>query len=481
MDNTYLILAITILIILVITVLFRNEELLLNKNEGFSNYMDVRTKTLNWCNKLKNSGIMNEQQFEECLNKFNENSAGIVPKEFATPETGMARDYSLYNTENKSLSSNISGGETNNIILASNSGLYMLCSPDNKISFIKNIDDSTINQDGLNFTLAPQSGDIYGILSPYGKYLTATDNLTANFISNTVANSSSWIATRMDNKIIFESVFYKGFYLSFKEEDNSLAVVYGKNDNMNWTIINKVSSGNGNFVNIYSGEEYIVKKENIMTNFEKLMNNKEILETMVQKLIELKGQISSNMDNARNNFNDLVNAKISASNTMGDGGIANQNIFTNDNVGSVIDSITSLEGTYLQQIDEEISKLNTKLNGINLNNIQTEFDLLVNELENDTKETDNRIRENNLIMMRQQQEYQNVNTKLGNISSKMDKIEINDTTSKLNIDIVNKQSSSNSSLIIIYKVLIFILGLIVIYLAYSTIIKFKKNIYDKYL
>lgn len=485
MDNVYLILATIILIILIITVMFRNDYYnkymkSISKKEGFSNYLDVRTKTINWCNKLRDSGIMNQGQYEECINRFKENSAGIVPEEMITPEIGMERDYSLYKSKEKALTSNITGGDTNNVILASYSGLFMLCSPDNKVSFIRNIDDPSINQDGLQFTLTPQSGDIYAIVSPYGKYLTATDALTAEFISNSVGTSSSWIITRTDNKILFESVFYKGFYLSFKDEDNSLAVVFGQNDNMNWTIISQPSGEDGGSVAaVYKGEEYIVRKENVMDSYETAVKNKKILEILIVSLRDLKNTISSNLETARNNFNDAINAKIAASTEIEEE--INRETFNETFISEALDSIRNLEVAYGQQIDKEISELSKKLSNINVSKHINDISALINEMKLDTTETDSRINQNNLIMNRQQQKYEKINGELDKINSKMDNFKSGFTTSGLNMDIVKKNNDSNNYKIMIYKVSIFILGLVVIYMAYSTATKFKTNIYDKYL
>ena len=474
MDNVYLILATTILIILIITLIFRRNK------ERFTNYLDVRTKTLNWCNKLKESGVMNQQQYEECLNRFKENTAGIVPEEMITPEIGMERDYSLYKSKEKGLTSNITGGDTNNVILASYSGLFMVCSPDNKISFVRNIDDPTINQDGLKFTLSPQSGDVYAIVSPYGKYLTATDALTAEFIGTSVGNSSSWIITRIDNKILFESVFYKGFYLSFKDEDNSLAVVYGQNDNMNWTIISQ-SSGEegGNVATVYKGEEYIVRKENVIDAYENAVRNKKILETLVQGLRDLKNTITSNLEIARGNFNDMINAKIAASTETIEE--TNRETFNETFISQALDSITNLEVAYSQQLDKEISALNMKLIGINIAKQISDIDALANEMKQDTTDTDSRINQNNLIMNRQQQNYEKINDQLDKINVKMDNFKTGFTTSGLNMEIVKQNNAANNYKITIYKVAIFVLGLVVIYMAYSTAGKFKTNIYDKYM
>ena len=52
---------------------------------------------------------------------------------------------------------------------------------------------------------------------------------------------------------------------------------------------------------------------------------------------------------------------------------------------------------------------------------------------------------------------------------------------KLNLDIVNGNQSQSSYLANIYPFIIIILIFCLIYLSYITIIKFKENIYDKYL
>ena len=549
MDNVYVILATIILIILIITVLYRKDFIVnsnINKNvngnlnlkEGFAGYMDVRNKTMNWCNKLRDAGIMNQQQYEECVNRFKENTSGILPKEFTTPENGMAQEYSLYNVKETSLTSNITGGTTNNIILASPTGLFMVCNPDNTVSFVNNINDPSVNQTGLNFTLAPQSDDVYAILSPYGKYLTATDTLTAEFISTSIGNSSSWKATRLDNnKIIFESVFYKGFYLTFMEQDYSLSVVFGQNESMNWTIVvREVVTGDGDAAEVYNGEEYIARKESLLNEYENILNNKVVLDEINKGLEDLKTKITNNMNMALTHLESVSNAKIAqANNTIqttpqiteqstspqstspqsttpqatsqidystleagdledeesGNNTVINEAeleksvlTFNNSNVNNAKNDITTALNSFTDQIAANKNDFALKLDKVSkvdLENIEKDYEALLEELDLDLQETNTRIESNKVIMTRIQKDVNLLDNKLTDMTVKMDKYKVKDTTSKLNIDLVNQQNASNTYKIMIYKVSKFIIGLIVIYLTYSAALKFKANVYDKYL
>ena len=213
-----------------------------NNKESFTNYQDVKTKTVNWCNKMQSEGLLTPEQNDECEATFIDSDSGILPKEFVVPNTGMSRNYSLYNTRSEKLTSKLSNENTNTVMMVTNTEQYMACNSNNDLYFIRDINDSTINQQELYFTLVPQSNNIYSIISSYGKYLITNTEWNASFTGTTLGTMSSWSINKINDKVILESIQYKGFYLSFKDNNESLNIIYGKNESIKWLMIPKKES-----------------------------------------------------------------------------------------------------------------------------------------------------------------------------------------------------------------------------------------------
>ena len=107
--------------------------------ENFTNYYDVKTKTINWCSKMHSEGLLTPEQYDDCVATFKDATTGILPKEFKTPSTGMERNFSLYNTRSKKLTPKLSNENTNTVMLVTNNGDYMACDTNNDLYFTKDI------------------------------------------------------------------------------------------------------------------------------------------------------------------------------------------------------------------------------------------------------------------------------------------------------------------------------------------------------
>lgn len=463
--------------------------------ENFANYQDVKTKTINWCKKMLSVGLLTPDQYDKCIGTFKDVTAGVLPKEFPIPDTGLGRNYSLYNTKSKDnsgkLSSSITGGNTNNIMLVTQSGLYMGCKPDNTIYFIKNVNDSTINQKELYFTLVPQTSDVYAIMSPYERYLIANTNpsndntvpvttianlesnnapinmeWTASFTGTEIGPMSSWTVSKInENTITFESIQYNGFYMSFNDTNNLLDIIYGNNDSAMWVMIPEEQTKVNNKFGEYTGVEFIVRGENILQKFKTVHIKIMSLNIMKKGLIKLQDTIRANYTSIAKYIQGKLDAVI---------GLYKQDINT------VLNKITNTRDYYLQQINSEISNINIELSNLSEGDVSIEYNQYLMDLEGELNSVKVRIGNNNKIMGRQQDNYEIVNKEYEDINKKTKMFKKTDETSKLNIDLVNNYTAQKSYLLKLYPFIILILGLASIYLTYSTIMKFKINIYDKY-
>ena len=532
--NAIIVLSIVLILVIVSSILYEKYEKYITYYlkqsikqpiENFANYQDVKTKTINWCKKMQAVGLLTPDQYDQCVATFKDVTKGVLPKEFKVPNTGLARNFSLYNTnphdDSGQLSSSITGGNTNNTMIVTQTGLYMACKPDNTIYFIKNINDPTINQQELYFTLVPQTSDIYAIMSPYKRYLiasvnpnnnnsipttnsinaeytgndtysidkdgniipiTTTANMvnnipvptkiintewTASFTGDNIGPMSTWTVSKVNNTVTFESIQYNGFFISFNDNNSSLEIVYGSDDSTMWTMVPKEQTNVNNKYGVYTGVEFVVAGENILQKIKNIKVKIICLNAIRNGLINLQDMIRNNYTNIAQ----YMQSKLSSNAATG----LNEN-----DINTVLNKITSMKDYYLQQIEPEVKNIDTVLSSLNDDDVVIEYNKYLSDLYSELSSVKIRIVNNNKIIGRQQDSYDSVNTDYADIIQKQRKVKEADETSKLNIDLVNNYTAQTSYLLYIYPLLILILSIALLYLTYLTIMKYKVNIYDKY-
>ena len=476
--------------------------------ENFTNYYDVKTKTINWCSKMQSEGLLTPEQYDDCVSTFQDATTGILPKEFKTPSTGMERNYSLYNTRSKKLTPKLSNENTNTVMLVTNNGDYMACNTNNELYFTKNINDTTLNQDEFYFTLIPQNNNVYSIMSPYGKYLIANTEWGASFTGTSIGTMASWTISKVNNKVLFESIQYTDFYLSFKNVDEPLKLIYGKNESVQWLMFPKKETQVNNKYGEYTGVEYIVTKENILTSLKNLNNDKIALENMnkafsaLQNTIrynyeELEQYMKKRLDYDKKLFDKTslyyeekireINQNITLSQTQ-----KNELInalpkpegfdLTQQQINTYLSQIAEEKHNYLYVIETEVNNIENQLININKNieESTSDYNRFLLDIKNEINNSKERIQQNNIIMGRQQDDYEKINEDVAYISNKQNKYEKLDEQLKLNLEIVDGYKQQNLLMTKIYPIVIIILILLLIYLIYLTSIKFMDNVYNKY-
>ena len=543
--NACLILVVVLIIILCISLKYGkgNDNSNSNMNrEGFTNYQDIKNKTINWCNKMQSVGLLTPDQYNQCTASFKSVSTNSLPKQFTVPDTGMPYNYSLYDTRTTKLNSNIAGENNSPVMLVSNTGLYMTCNSDSSINFISNINDSNIIQDDLYFTLLPQSGDLYIIMSSNGKYLITDDKYEVSFTGTTIGSLSSWHLTKVNDKIMLESSQFADFFLKFNDVDNRISLVYGKDESMEWQMIPKLQDSSNSTNNAVSniGSEYYVAKENILQNIKSSSMKLMSLNAIKDGLSALQDQIRNNYTNIENYMQTTMNNQkkvydVTSGSSGDSGGISNANVNVNNNMpttpettiprtpstttpgtttpgtptstydsvimdnsaqilGSnissndqalVINQIINMKNYYLQQIQSEISNIDTNINDLQKQiasfNANGDYDKYLNNLNDEIRNIDSRIAQNNIIMGRQENDYDQINIDYSYIDDKKTKYKSLDKRVKINNDMISGYSTQNSWLNKLYPLLIVILIVILLYLAYATYLEFMDNIYSNYL
>ena len=132
-------------------------------------------------------------------------------------------------------------------------------------------------------------------------------------------------------------------------------------------------------------------------------------------------------------------------------------------------------------IQKEISNIDQQILALNTTDASNSFDAFIVKLNTDLADTLKRIYQNNIIMERQKDTYNKIDNDQSNIDLKDHKYKDLDKTIKLNLKIVDEYKTQSSLLTKIYPFIIVILIIFLIYLFYITSIKFKENIYDKYV
>ena len=480
--SAIIILLIILILVIIASILYEKYKKYFNYNnqniqkqtlEPFASYQDVKTKTINWCKQMQKVGLLTSAQYNQCIATF-ANQSGTLPKEFKVPATGLGRNFSLYdiktadNNNDSQLSSSISGGNSNNVMLVTESGLYMGCKPDNSIYFIKNINDATINQQELYFTLVPRADNVYAIMSPYERYLITDTNWITSFTGTDIGPMSSWTINKIDNnKATFESKQYTGFYMSLTDEGNSLVIKYGNSDSGTWLMIPKQASKNNNNTNdtgTYAGADYIKSAGELLQTYKNA-------KTEILCLDELQKSIKTLQDKLMYNYT-TIRASIDTLSSALDANIHDSAIKKIDDYKKLyIDPITDLIPLYQGRLQQS--------NQLDINNTVA-YDKYIETLHTELNAIDVRIQNNNNIMDRQKTNNDKITMDYASILQNKDKYKKLDETAKINTDLVNGYKAQNSYLLIVYPIVIFILGLGLLYLSYITFIKFKTNIYDKY-
>jgi hypothetical protein len=470
------------------------------------NYQDVKTKTTNWCSKMRDEGLITSDQFNNCISNFTNSASGIISKNFKVPSSGMPISYSLYNTRTEGLIDNITGENTNTVMLVTNTGLYMACNTNNTIYYIKDINDPTINQNEFYFTLIPQKNDIYCLLSPYGRYLLCNTSYTVDFSGTTIGPLASWKLAKVNDTITFQSLEFTGFYLSFIDIGQPLKIIYGEDETSQWIMIPKKQTSIKDQFTQYTGAEFIVLKENILTRIRNTSIDKIILTILIKTLKILQDTISDNYSKIdsymRKSLNydselyklssitydaqmeSLNNSSAISSSTMNSirssipkpAGIK----LSITEINGILYNIANTKNMAIKLIDEEISKINIQLSNLPSGDPMDEYVSFMNDIKNENANITLRIQENNLIMGRQKDNYDKLNKDVSYFDTKTNKYKTLDDSLKLNLNIVNGYKTQTTYLNYIYPLVLIICICLLIYLIYITYQKFMTNVYSNY-
>ena len=515
-------------VIIIIQYIITNTNLLDNhstmEKEGFLDYQDVKTKTMNWCNKMHQSGLLSADQFNQCISSFKDTTAGLVSSGIADSKNGMGIDYSLYNTRAKQLSGSITnsgGGENTNTIMLitpSPDNKTLACKPDGSLYQVANTDDPQVNQKELYFILQPINETAFAILSPYGTFLAADNTYNASFSGKSIGPLSTWNVIKMTtsttsssnvSQVMIESTQFPGFHLVYDSTLGALSIQQGQNDLMIWSVASKASNDNTpDSALAMNVSQYTVLKENILTGYKNNAIMKVALQASIDTIKKLQTLVSNNYADITNYIQNYLqnqqrlyqlsssdyNTRMQSirNNSMIDP-TTQQNLInslpkiqglnvSSDTINQVLTAISNQKNITLQYINNNaLIPLEQQLSAVSVSDTAlVDYNNFISDLQARLLDTNNQIAQNQKILARQKDKYNAINADYNYQLDKISKLEKVDKVAELNVDLLSSYQAQKGYLIKIYPICIFFLVIGFIYLTYLTYRKFIDNVWSQY-
>ena len=426
------------------------------KQEGFLDYQDVKTKTMNWCNKMQQSGLLSADQFNQCISSFKDTTAGLVSSGLGTDSKyGMGMDYSLYNTRAKQLSGSItntnssSGDNTNTIMLMTPNNQTLACKPDGGLYQVPNTDDPQVNQKELYFTLTPINETAFAILSPYGTFLATDNTYNASMTGKSIGPLSTWNIVKMTSStassidvshVMIESSQFPGFHLVYDYTLNTLSIQQGQNESMIWSISAKASNNNTPDSELAMNvSQYTVLKENILVGYKNNAIMNIVLRASIDTIKKLQTLVSNNyaditnyIQNYLQNHQRLYQLSSSDYKTRTES-ITNNSMINPNTQQNLINSLPAIQGLNVssETINQVLSAINNQKNitlqyinnnaliplqqqisalGVNDTTL-VDYNKFIGNLQATLQDTNNQIAQNKKILARQKDKYNAANAR----------------------------------------------------------------------
>lgn len=250
-------------------------------------YRDIKDKTIEWCKKLKESGIYTKQDYQSCLNSFVELQSGELPPDMEPPKSGNEFSYSLYDRKNNYIQRKLIDTKTNKIMISTVNKLFLLPKEDGTVSIINK--ENIVNLKDVEWTIIPHKEEEYLFKSRFGFYLTSDQNKKVHADRKDIGPNSLW-NIRKNNGIVN--------ILSVEFEDNKLTannppiISGGKMRTHDWKITN-VLTAEEQLIKTFDPSEIHAKKDSLVTRLEELLKEKYEIIIEWQNVIDLMQSISN--------------------------------------------------------------------------------------------------------------------------------------------------------------------------------------------
>ena len=289
-------------------------------------YEDVKNKTIQWCQVLKNNNIYNDEQYNKCISSFVDLGVGTLPQDMKPPTNGNEYEYSLYNHTSGYSQQGIIPTDTNNKIMVSTSdGLFLSSNNAGVISLVKK-EDAAIQQE-LQWSLVKNNDTRFSLLSTYKNFLSADNNGLISASNPNSTNSTIWIISKINDIITLENLQYPGQFLTISYDKTTAILTTNSGATIQWKISIVLKPGEA-LVVPFDITSYTSEKQKLLQKLELLIRKKyEVLAeyTLVDSLVSATNDnynnvltnITNNINNINSTYNDFINGLKAAYNVPG--------------------------------------------------------------------------------------------------------------------------------------------------------------------
>lgn len=278
-------------------------------------YEDIKNKTVQWCQLLKNNNIYNDAQYNECINSFVNLGVGTLPKNMKPPENGNEFEYSLYNHTSEYEQQGIIPTDINNkIMLSTMDGFYISSDNLGNISLVKQ--ENASNQLELQWSLVKNSDTQYSLLSYYKNFLSGDNNGIITASNPNTTNSTIWTINKINNFTTLENLQYPEQFLTVSNDKKNVKLTTNTGITIQWKI-SIVLKPSESLIIPFNITPYNAQKQKLIQTLEVLIRNKyELLAeyTLVDGLVSATNEtynniltnITNNINNINTTYNDFI-------------------------------------------------------------------------------------------------------------------------------------------------------------------------------
>lgn len=210
-------------------------------NVRTESYDEIKTKTIQWCQKLLDNKIYDQEKYNKCVGSFIDLGVGQLPTEMTIPKNGNEYEYSLYGHVPGAPSKGVISSDINNkIMLSTTNNLYLMSDQSGFVSVSST--DTIVDQEVFQWSLVKRTDTQYSLMSKFGKFLGCDDNGRIDANRNEISNTSIWNVSSVNNYITVESIQYAGQYLT-ADTDVHLAANSGESQKWMITVVPKSDEG----------------------------------------------------------------------------------------------------------------------------------------------------------------------------------------------------------------------------------------------
>lgn len=250
-----------------------------------STYEEIKEMTINWCEKLKEQGVFNQDKYDKCLAGFVDIGVGQLPPDLEPPKKGNEQAFSLYNRKNDYIGKKMFDSPLNKITIYTSNKLFLGSNDNGEIYLINK--DNINNQSEVEWTLEERKNNEYALKSVYGSYLSAGLNRKVMANRKVVDSETLWIINRTNGKITLKSVNYKDEYLT---PSNPVKIMGGVLEIQNW-VYKDVPYSENKMYTPFSPNDLHAKKDNLLSNVEMSLQEVYKLSIEINNLSKLLGEL----------------------------------------------------------------------------------------------------------------------------------------------------------------------------------------------